>query len=61
MPDTDAALMTAFLHRANPMRARNIIDVGKRQCPDTLPLTMRAGVAKPWLPDHSFGRNRENA
>lgn len=26
MPDTDAALMTAFLHRANPIHARNIVD-----------------------------------
>lgn len=27
MPDTDAALMTAFLHLANPMRAGNVIDI----------------------------------
>lgn len=50
MPDTDAALMTAFLHRANPKHARNIIDRPTRpDCPDTWPL------------DHSFGRSRENA
>ena len=45
MPDTDAALMTAFLHRANPADARN--DIGGAE-PFNQP------YIRPL--DHSFGR-----
>ncbi|WP_398465289.1 hypothetical protein [Tardiphaga sp.] len=50
MPETDAALMTAFLHRANPERARKAIAV-------------QTSLNQPnmWSADHSFGRNRETA
>lgn len=45
MPDTDAALMTAFLHRANPMCTRNVIGgAAPRNYPNMCPA------------DHSFGR-----
>jgi hypothetical protein len=45
MPDTDAALMTAFLHRANPMDARNVSDVATP-----------SNGRNMWFGDHSCGR-----